>query len=280
MAVHRAIEGRSIRPVIIEKSRGNGGRRRDSRRPLRRSNAWERLEALGAHAGKRPCVRRLPASRQPIGLHAPRLLVFGFCLSAGSGTPILGGRRSADEAFAIRAGLSRACWERGMYIPPSAYEVFFLSLAHTPRSGRSLRRCVRAKPWPRRTNSGTPDAMTAPLPRRNRPRGALHHDRPARLFSAAGVLVADRSDPLRDRDHRARSTRSVCCSRLAGRAAARRRWASAPATRSPAFCSPHHRRHRRQPDADRPRGAAKKPLRPNADSTATSSNTPGKAASS
>jgi glutamate-1-semialdehyde 2,1-aminomutase len=95
---------------------------------LERENAWARLEDLGAKAESLllPVVRN---NRRPIAL-ARLGSLFWFAFQSGA-APRAAAAVSSD-AGARFAPIFRALLARGMYVPPSAYEVFFLSLAHTP----------------------------------------------------------------------------------------------------------------------------------------------------
>ncbi len=95
---------------------------------LERENAWAKLEDLGATAESllKPIAQ---ASRRPIAFTRVGSL-FWFAFQPGEAP------RSAanvsNDAGPRFAPIFRALLARGMYVPPSAYEVFFLSLAHTP----------------------------------------------------------------------------------------------------------------------------------------------------
>lgn len=94
---------------------------------LERADAWTRLEALGRTLEQR-LAPRLAAAREPA-----RLVRVGsiFWLSLQAGPP----PRRADAIDAAVAERYRVLFhgllERGIQIAPSAYEVGFLSLAHT-----------------------------------------------------------------------------------------------------------------------------------------------------
>jgi glutamate-1-semialdehyde 2,1-aminomutase len=96
-------------------------------RVLGRADGWSRLEALGAHAEKalEPVLRGAPVRLARLG----SLLWLSFQEGA---------LPRAAEAVDARAGerfkpVFHALLERGFYLPPSAYEVLFLSTAHTER---------------------------------------------------------------------------------------------------------------------------------------------------
>ncbi|MEZ6009511.1 MAG: glutamate-1-semialdehyde 2,1-aminomutase, partial [Planctomycetota bacterium] len=94
-------------------------------RILRRENAWERLEALGA---------RLEAAATPLlAPHGVRLVRVGsvFWLDFGTGEPTRRPDRIAADAADRFRGLFNRLLDDGILLAPSAYEVGFLSLAHT-----------------------------------------------------------------------------------------------------------------------------------------------------
>ena len=95
---------------------------------LERENVWARLEDLGAQAESLllPIVRN---NRRPIAF-ARLGSLFWFAFQPGS-APRSAAAVSSDAGPRF-APIFRALLARGMYVPPSAYEVFFLSLAHTP----------------------------------------------------------------------------------------------------------------------------------------------------
>jgi len=95
---------------------------------LEREDGWARLEALGAEldAGVRELIHRreAPASFARLGS------LFWLAMQPGE-TPRRFDR-VAPEAAPRYAALHRALLGRGVYLAPSAYEVGFLSTAHTP----------------------------------------------------------------------------------------------------------------------------------------------------
>jgi glutamate-1-semialdehyde 2,1-aminomutase len=95
---------------------------------LNRENAWARLEQLGAQAETllRPIVAN---NRRPIAFTRLGSL-FWFAFQPGA-APRSSAAVTADAGPRF-APTFRALLARGMYVPPSAYEVFFLSLAHRP----------------------------------------------------------------------------------------------------------------------------------------------------
>ncbi|HLY51926.1 MAG TPA: glutamate-1-semialdehyde 2,1-aminomutase, partial [Steroidobacteraceae bacterium] len=94
---------------------------------LERAQGWQQLEALGAE------LERLLApvlARAPIPLTLVRVgSLFWLSLHEG-GAPRNAAALSEREAARF-AALFHAMLERGIYLPPSAYEACFLSLAHT-----------------------------------------------------------------------------------------------------------------------------------------------------
>ncbi len=94
---------------------------------LEKENGWARLEALGTQleTGARALLQRqdTPASFARLGS------LFWLAMQPGE-TPRRFDR-VAPEAAPRYAALHRAMLERGVYLAPSAYEVGFLSTAHT-----------------------------------------------------------------------------------------------------------------------------------------------------
>jgi len=94
---------------------------------LHRERAWDRLEELGARLEKAmtPVLSnaKIPVGQVRIGS------VLWFYFQAGSPPRAAAALDSAaGERF---APVFQGLLDRGMYVAPSAYEVFFLSLAHT-----------------------------------------------------------------------------------------------------------------------------------------------------
>jgi glutamate-1-semialdehyde 2,1-aminomutase len=109
---------------------------------LAAESGWEKLEALGA---------QLEALLQPVLREAPfpmRLVrvgsLFWLCMHE-SGAPRTAATLSR-QALEHYAALFHAMLAEGIYLPPSAYEACFLSLAHTPadleRLALGLRRAL------------------------------------------------------------------------------------------------------------------------------------------
>ncbi len=111
---------------------------------LERESGWERLEARGAE---------LAALLQPVLAQAPfpvQLVRVGslFWMSLHeAGAPRTAAALSARESARFGA-LFHAMLERGIYLPPSAYEACFLSLAHgsadLTRFAQALREALAA----------------------------------------------------------------------------------------------------------------------------------------
>lgn len=107
-------------------------------------NGWSKLEALGA---------RLEALLQPVLQEAPfpmHLVRVGslFWLSMHEGGAPRTAATLPHEAAGRFAALFHAMLAEGVYLPPSAYEACFLSLAHTTadleRFAQALRRSLAA----------------------------------------------------------------------------------------------------------------------------------------
>jgi glutamate-1-semialdehyde 2,1-aminomutase len=95
---------------------------------LEREDGWSRLETLGATL--EALVAPLLA-RAPFPVHLVRVgSLFWLCLNA-AGVPRAAVTLAAPERARF-ARLFHAMLARGVYLPPSAYEACFLSLAHTP----------------------------------------------------------------------------------------------------------------------------------------------------
>ena len=94
---------------------------------LEREDGWARLETLGAHLEE--VVRRVLRERGvPVGFARAGSL-FWFAMQAGE-PPRRFDRVSAGAARTY-AAFHRALLDRGVYLAPSAFEVGFLSLAHS-----------------------------------------------------------------------------------------------------------------------------------------------------
>jgi glutamate-1-semialdehyde 2,1-aminomutase len=106
---------------------------------LKRERGWQRLEALGAELEGllRPV---LAGARFPLQLVRVGSL-FWMSLHEG-GAPRTAATLSAREGARF-ARLFHAMLERGIYLPPSAYEACFLSLAHTSADLARLAQALR-----------------------------------------------------------------------------------------------------------------------------------------
>jgi glutamate-1-semialdehyde 2,1-aminomutase len=94
---------------------------------LKRDSAWKKLEALGASLEK---TLQPVLAEAPFPLHFVRLGSL-FWLSLHDGGAPRTGAAISEKASARFAALFHSMLEQGVYLPPSAYEVCFLSLAHT-----------------------------------------------------------------------------------------------------------------------------------------------------
>ena len=94
---------------------------------LERESGWERLEALGAALER---LLRPVLDEAPYPVHLVRLGSLFWMSFHEGGAPSTAVPLSARETARF-AALFHEMLERGIYLPPSAYEVCFLSLAHT-----------------------------------------------------------------------------------------------------------------------------------------------------
>ncbi len=95
-------------------------------RLLARSDAWDRLEALGESL-QRHLEGVLQGAPMPVSLARLGSI---FWLSLQEGSPPRAVDDFDPQASGRYSALFRALLERGVYLAPSAYEVGFLSLAH------------------------------------------------------------------------------------------------------------------------------------------------------
>jgi glutamate-1-semialdehyde 2,1-aminomutase len=94
---------------------------------LERESGWDRLESCGAELER----QLQPAlSRSPFPLHLVRQGSLFWLACHESGAPRTAATLNSRESARF-AALFHAMLERGIYLPPSAYEACFLSLAHT-----------------------------------------------------------------------------------------------------------------------------------------------------
>jgi glutamate-1-semialdehyde 2,1-aminomutase len=110
---------------------------------LAAENGWEKLEALGVQLEQllQPVLRAAP-----LPLHLVRMGSLFWLSLHESGAPRTAVTLS-QQAVARFAALFHAMLAEGIYLPPSAYEACFLSLAHTPadleRLAQGLRNALR-----------------------------------------------------------------------------------------------------------------------------------------
>jgi len=106
---------------------------------LRRESAWLKLEALGT---KLESMLEPVLAEAPLPIHLVRLgSMFWLSLHEG-GAPRTGAPLSAAAAAKF-AELFHLMMEQAVYLPPSAYEVLFLSLAHTEDDLQTLADTLR-----------------------------------------------------------------------------------------------------------------------------------------
>ena len=94
---------------------------------LERESGWEHLEAKGAELER---LLRPILAEAPFPLHLVRVGSLFWMAFHGVGAPRTAAPLSPSETARF-ATLFHAMLERGVYLPPSAYEACFLSLAHT-----------------------------------------------------------------------------------------------------------------------------------------------------
>src|ERR1700731_658147 len=94
---------------------------------LQRESGWERLEACGAELA---ALLKPGRARAPFPLQLVRVGSLFWMSLHEAGAPRTAAALSARESARF-AALFHAMLERGIYLPPSAYEACFLSLAHT-----------------------------------------------------------------------------------------------------------------------------------------------------
>ncbi|MGH8136803.1 MAG: glutamate-1-semialdehyde 2,1-aminomutase [Steroidobacteraceae bacterium] len=106
---------------------------------LIRESGWERLEALGAEVEH----ELLPVlQRAPFPIHLVRAGSLFWMSFHETGAPRTAAPLSERDCARFSA-LFHAMLERGIYLPPSAYEACFLSLAHTSADVQQLTRALR-----------------------------------------------------------------------------------------------------------------------------------------
>ncbi|HEX4649610.1 MAG TPA: glutamate-1-semialdehyde 2,1-aminomutase [Steroidobacteraceae bacterium] len=111
---------------------------------LERESGWQRLEALGAALEG---LLRPVLAQAPYPVHLVRLGSLFWMSFHEDGAPRTAAPLSASGTARF-AAVFHSMLERGVYLPPSAYEACFLSLAHTDgdlaRLAEALRESLRA----------------------------------------------------------------------------------------------------------------------------------------
>ena len=102
-------------------------------------SGWERLEDLGAQVER---ALQPVLAQSPFPIHFVRAGSL-FWLSLHEGGAPRTAAPLAEVATARFSALFHAMLERGVYLPPSAYEACFLSLAHTSADVERLARALR-----------------------------------------------------------------------------------------------------------------------------------------
>jgi glutamate-1-semialdehyde 2,1-aminomutase len=106
---------------------------------LNRESGWERLEQIGAQV-ERALLPVLSSAKFPIHfVRAGSLFWMSFHDAAAPRTAA----SMSAKAVERYAALFHAMLDRGVYLPPSAYEACFLSLAHTSADIEHLTRALR-----------------------------------------------------------------------------------------------------------------------------------------
>jgi glutamate-1-semialdehyde 2,1-aminomutase len=93
---------------------------------LERQSGWERLEACGAELER---LLQPVLAQSPFPVHLVRVGSLFWLSFHEAGAPRIAAALTAREAARF-ARLFHGMLERGVYLPPSAYEACFLSLAH------------------------------------------------------------------------------------------------------------------------------------------------------
>jgi glutamate-1-semialdehyde 2,1-aminomutase len=106
---------------------------------MTRESGWERLEQIGAQV-ERSLLPMLKEASFPI--HFVRAGSLFWMSFHDTGAPRDAASMS-NQALARYSALFHAMLDRGIYLPPSAYEACFLSLAHTPADVEQLTRAMR-----------------------------------------------------------------------------------------------------------------------------------------
>ena len=106
---------------------------------LIRESGWSKLEALGAELEQ---VVRPVLAQAPFPIHFVRLGSLFWMSFHQAGAPRTAAPPS-EQGTARFSKLFHAMLERGVYLPPSAYEACFLSLAHTSADLQHLARALK-----------------------------------------------------------------------------------------------------------------------------------------
>jgi glutamate-1-semialdehyde 2,1-aminomutase len=106
---------------------------------LIRESGWQKLEALGAQLGE---MLAPVLAEAPFPVHLVRAGSLFWMSFHEAGAPRTAAPLSA-AASARFGALFHAMLERGIYLPPSAYEACFLSLAHTTADLQQLTQALR-----------------------------------------------------------------------------------------------------------------------------------------
>jgi glutamate-1-semialdehyde 2,1-aminomutase len=104
-----------------------------------KSSGWERLESLSAEVERqlRPVLTDAPFPIHFVRSGSLFWMSFHDAAAPRTAAPL------SEKATARFSALFHAMLERGVYLPPSAYEACFLSLAHTSADAQQLARALR-----------------------------------------------------------------------------------------------------------------------------------------
>jgi glutamate-1-semialdehyde 2,1-aminomutase len=106
---------------------------------LERESGWQRLEECGAECER---VLRAALAHAPFPVHLVRVGSLLWMSLHEAGAPRTAAALSARETARF-AALFHAMLARGVYLPPSAYEAWFLSLAHGSAELAELAQALR-----------------------------------------------------------------------------------------------------------------------------------------
>ena len=168
---------------------------------LIKQNGWQQLEALGAELEKllAPVLATAPFPGAP----GPRRLALLAVVARGR-RAAHGGALERARRRSASARCSMPCLRRGVYLPPSAYEACFLSLAHTSadlqRFAQALRESLAAIAERRRHRHESHARLPA-----HRPRAGGRRRRAGR---AGGCSTSSTNAIEKVREERALCTRS------------------------------------------------------------------------